>query len=189
MFRSRRSLLSFSTTSGGLRIGFAAAMSGVALPDRMNAQSVSTSVGDIFSQHVYAWFPDNRVLRISPGVGLFAQACVHPKGAGAVFWGGTEGMPQIWYYDFALRKSRPVTAADSGSVEPAFDREGDRFVFASDTKHQDHLDLRQIAQSWKTRTYGYRANLNLFATDLEGTKQPPAQAGGVGWRLKVAGRG
>jgi Tol biopolymer transport system component len=117
--------------------------------------------------YVYAWLSDNVVRRLSPP-GLFVQACVHPEGKGAVFWGGSEGRPRVWFFDFAAGTANPITRPDVGSVEPSFDWQGRRLVFASDSAASSHLDLLAIAQSWKTRAYGYDTHLNLFVMDADG---------------------
>ena len=64
------------------------------------------SVAEIFEKHVYAWFPDNTVRRLSPAPGFFVQPCVDPEGKGAVFWGGAEGRPRIWFHDFVENIAR-----------------------------------------------------------------------------------
>jgi hypothetical protein len=61
-------------------------------------QSADRSVASIWEQAVYAWLPDNSVVRLSPGRGLFVQAHVHPEGTSALFWGGVEGHPHVWFH-------------------------------------------------------------------------------------------
>jgi dipeptidyl aminopeptidase/acylaminoacyl peptidase len=120
---------------------------------------------------VYAWFPDGAIRRLSPEPGFFVQACVNPQGKGAVFWGGAEGRPRLWLADFASNRVRPLTSPDIGSVEPSFDGEGRRIVFASDAAAPAHLELTAIAQSWRNRTFGYETSLNLFVVNADGTKR------------------
>ena len=129
------------------------------------------SVAETFKTHVYAWFPDNVVRRLSPSPGFFVHACVHPEGKGAVFWGGSEGRPRLWFFDFAAGTASPITRPDVGSVEPSFDWKGRRLVFASDAAASSHLDLLAIAQSKaqsKTRANAYDTHLNLFVMDADG---------------------
>lgn len=137
------------------------------------AAALSGQVADVaetFSIDVYAWFPDGAVRRLSPGGGFFAQASVHPQGKAAVFWGGADGRPRLWLADFASQQTRPITPPDVGSVEPSFDWEGQRIVYASDATAPTHLDLLRIAQAWRSGKAGdaYDANLNLFVLDLNG---------------------
>ena len=49
-----------------------------------------------FSADVYAWFPYGKVQRISPGDGIYYQACIHPEGTHAVFYGGASGPVRVW---------------------------------------------------------------------------------------------
>lgn len=129
------------------------------------------TVAEIFSVHVYAWFPDGAIRLLSPGRGFFVQASVHPQGTGAVFWGGSEGRPRLWLADFASKSARAVTPPNVGSVEPSFDWAGRRIVYASDAAGPTHLELLRIAQSWRSGKAGsvaYDVNLNLFVIDADG---------------------
>ena len=153
----------------GTAFCFAAAVCFAMSASPLSKSQTAASVADTFASSVYAWFPDNTATRLSPGLGLFVQAHIHPQGTAAVFWGGVEGRPRVWLYDFALRTARPLTPPDVGSVEPSFDWQGRRIVFASDTASPTHLELLTIARSWKARTYGYSSDLSLFVTDADGT--------------------
>jgi len=127
----------------------------------------------MFSSQVYAWFPDNTVRRLSPGpassasaampAGPFAQSVVHPAGTAAVFWGGLGARPRLWIYDFAARSVRPLTADNVGSVEPSFDWQGRRIVFAADTVPASAADLAAAQGSWR------RSTSNIFIVDADGT--------------------
>ncbi len=132
------------------------------------APAESASVAEIFPNHVHVWFPDGVVRPMAPGPGMFLQPCIHPDGTGAVFWGGSEGRPRVWFFEFATAKTRPLTPPDVGSIEPSFDWQGRRLVYASDMAASAHLDLPTIAVSRKARTYGYTTDLNLFVMDADG---------------------
>jgi Tol biopolymer transport system component len=54
-----------------------------------------------FRSDVFWWEPDGRVIRVSPGDGIYFMACIHPDGGHVVFWGGTGGRPRIWIADGA----------------------------------------------------------------------------------------
>lgn len=151
------------------RIPIAAAATLVALAAAPAQEGLVGSVASIAERAVYGWLPDNSVIRLSPGRGLFVQAHVHPGGTSAVFWGGVAGRPQVWSYDFSARTVKPLTEATVGSVEPSYAWDGRRIAFASDSGTATHLDLRAIAESWKSRTYGYSSNLNLFVADINGS--------------------
>jgi Tol biopolymer transport system component len=54
-----------------------------------------------FRSDVFWWEPDGRVVRVSPGDGIYFMACIHPDGDHVVFWGGKEGRPRVWIADGA----------------------------------------------------------------------------------------
>jgi Tol biopolymer transport system component len=54
-----------------------------------------------FRSDVYWWEPDGRVVRVSPGDGIYLMACIHPDGGHVVLWGGTRGRPRLWVADGA----------------------------------------------------------------------------------------
>ena len=146
---------------------------GLAVSARLFSQGVSAaSPTKVFSSHVYAWFPDNTVRRLSPGpasspnaampAGPFAQADIHPEGSAAVFWGGIEARPRVWLYDFAARTARALTIANVGALEPSFDWQGQRIVFAADVVGASREELLAGPGSWR------RSNMNLFVMDANG---------------------
>src|SRR5215510_606423 len=63
-----------------------------------------------FRSDIFWWEPDGRVVRVSPGDGIYFMACIHPDGDHVVFWGGSTGRPRLWIADGA------------GSVDPLTDR-------------------------------------------------------------------
>ena len=128
------------------------------------------SVVEPNSKHVYAWLPDDTIRRLSPGPGFYVQPCVDPEGKGAVFWGGAERRPRIWFHDFAENATRPMTPADIGSMQPSFDWQGRRIVFASDAAASTpHLDLLVISGASPPREDVREAQVNLFVMDVDGT--------------------
>ena len=146
----------------------------LALSTTLSSQGgpVAPTTGSL-SSHVYAWFPDNTVRRLSPGpasspsaampAGPFTQASIHPAGTAAVFWGGIEARPRVWLYDFATRAARPLTAANVGSLEPSFDWQGRRIVFAADVATATPDEVLAGPGSWR------RSNMNLFIMDADGS--------------------
>lgn len=133
------------------------------------AQSASSNaVADYFESAVYGWLANDTVLKLSPGRGLFVQAHVNPNGGSVVFWGGNEGRPRVWRYDFAQGRAVAITPAETAAVEPAFDWSGQRVVFASDRSSSAHIDLLEQARAWKARAYGYSTDLNLFVATASG---------------------
>ncbi len=82
---------------------------------------------------VWSWLPDGRVVRLSPGGGMWMQASIHPSGEHAVFWGGSLSEPaRLWRSPTSVSKPEPLTDATSGSRHGAYGWRGDRIVFASD---------------------------------------------------------
>ncbi|MEE8337215.1 MAG: LpqB family beta-propeller domain-containing protein [Dehalococcoidia bacterium] len=89
---------------------------------------------------VHVWFPNGEVRRISPPIGHYLQASIHPNGTHAVYWGGGIGSAGIWRTNLANFRIERITSMASGSWHPSFgavsDR-GDEIVFASD-RFGDH---------------------------------------------------
>ena len=155
------------------KVFYFAALIGLAWPANLSSQAGPAGTPDkTFSSQVYAWFPDDTVRRLSPGpasspsaampAGPFAQADIHPAGTAAVFWGGLEARPRVWLYDFAANAARPLTASNVGSLEPSFDWQGGRIVFAADTVAASPADCSAGPGSWR------RSNMNLFIVDANG---------------------
>jgi hypothetical protein len=40
-----------------------------------------------FYTDVYAWYPDGKIKKISPGDGIYFQPCIHPEGTHVVYYG------------------------------------------------------------------------------------------------------
>src|SRR5205085_9720614 len=80
----------------------------------------------------------------------------------AVFWGGLQGKPQVWLYDFQNGVARPATAPARGALEPSFDWQGRKIVFAADVLASDSPELLPQAP-WR------RSNMNLFVMDADGS--------------------
>ena len=151
------------------------ALIGLAMSTTLSSQAdPAASPTRLLSSHVYAWFPDDTVRRLSPGpasspsaampAGPFTQASIHPAGTAVVFWGGLEARPRVWLYDFATSAARPLTAANVGSLEPSFDWQGRQIVFAADVAPASPDGLSAGPGSWR------RSNMNIFIMDADGSK-------------------
>ncbi|HEY1737254.1 MAG TPA: hypothetical protein VGI86_01010, partial [Acidimicrobiia bacterium] len=82
---------------------------------------------------VWAWRPEGRVVRLSPGAGTWMQASIHPSGEHAVFWGGAPSTPpSLWRSATAEPDAEPLTDTTSGARHGAYGLRGDLIVFASD---------------------------------------------------------
>ncbi len=81
---------------------------------------------------IWAWWPDGKTIRISPGDGAYMQACIHPRGENVVFWGGIpDARPRLWLSPTDRSAPVPITTADSGARHGTFGLGGDRIAFAS----------------------------------------------------------
>lgn len=140
----------------------------LALSRKLSSQARPTK----FTSHVYAWFPGDAVRRISPGAaasegtamsaGPSTQADVNPDGTSATFWGGLEGWPRVWLYDFGTKVARAITKRGVMSLEPSFDRQGRRIVFASNAIQSGSRDVPPGSGTWR------RGNTNLFIINADG---------------------
>jgi Tol biopolymer transport system component len=83
---------------------------------------------------VWVWRPDQTVTRLSPPrTGFWYQACVHPEGGHAVFWGGAAGeVPRIWRADLEQPAPEALTPGEFSARHAAFGLGGDRIVFSCD---------------------------------------------------------
>jgi WD40-like Beta Propeller Repeat len=83
---------------------------------------------------VWAWRSDQTVTLLSPQrAGFWYQACVHPDGEWAVFWGGGIGeVPRIWKSGLDRPMPEALTSGEFDARHPVFGLAGDRIVFASD---------------------------------------------------------
>ena len=83
---------------------------------------------------VWAWRSDQTVTLLSPQhAGFWYQACVHPDGDWAVFWGAGLGeVPRIWRSDLDRPAPDALTSGEFSARHPAFGLAGDRIVFTCD---------------------------------------------------------
>lgn len=54
----------------------------------------STSTELQFHTDVFAWYPDGKIKKISPGDGIYFQPCIHPGGTHVVYYGNSSGPPR-----------------------------------------------------------------------------------------------
>lgn len=85
-----------------------------------------------FYADVFAWFPDDRVEKLSPGGGIYYQGCINPQGTHVVFAGSSSGPLQIWKSDLRTGERRALTPPQFSARHPAFSADGNLIVFASD---------------------------------------------------------
>src|SRR5689334_842701 len=90
-----------------------------------------------FRSDVFWWEPDGRVVRASPGDGIYFMSCVHPDGDHVVFWGGTEGRPRIWIAD-GTGAFDAVTDGTRSARFPAYSLDG-RFLAYTGSSHPSEV--------------------------------------------------
>jgi Tol biopolymer transport system component len=121
-----------------------------------------------FSADVYAWFPDGRIERISPGDGIYYQACIHPEGTHAVFYGGASGPVRVWRTDLTTLDCVPLTEPDTGAVHPVYSWDGRLIAHASDRGlEQRRMTVEEMTpQGPNVRDVA----VNLFVADADGSR-------------------
>jgi hypothetical protein len=103
------------------------------------ARSADLRYFEGFRSDVFWWEPDGRVVRISPGDGVYLMACMHPDGRGAVFWGGARGRPRLWWSD-GTADAEPITPASMSARYPAFGLAGEHLVYSRSTDERDTVE-------------------------------------------------
>jgi len=91
--------------------------------------------GFSFFADVYAWFDGptgGRVVRVSPGDGIYYQPCIRPDGREVVFAGSAAGPPRLWAVDLDSLERRALTGGDSAAVQPVYSWDGAQIAFCSD---------------------------------------------------------
>lgn len=125
---------------------------------------------------VFSWYPDGRVERISPADGIYYQACVHPQGTHAVFFGASSGTPRLWKAGLNTGALTPLTDGDAGARHPSYSWDGRAIVFASDRLSAGaHEQVETFNPS--TRHVSPEIAFNLFVADAEGEGACPVTSG------------
>jgi Tol biopolymer transport system component len=118
---------------------------------------------------IYAWFPDGRVERVSPADGIYYQACIHPEGTDAIFFGASAGSPLLWKAAFAAGELTPLTDADAGARHPVYAWDGQAIAFASDRLSAGaHERIEDFIAS--TRRVAGDVTFNIFVADADGNQ-------------------
>lgn len=132
----------------------------------MNKEKIDGSVELNFFADVFAWFPDGRIQKVSPGDGIYYQSCVHPEGTGVVFFGNSYGAPRVWKADLKTFEVIPLTPSVTGARHPVFSWDGKSIVFSS-----DRVDSQMTEQVEDMKPNGLppdNLKLNLFIMDSDG---------------------
>jgi hypothetical protein len=122
---------------------------------------------------VWGWLPDQSVMRLSPHRdGFWYQACVHPDGEHAVFWGGgVSEVPRIWRADIERPVPEPLTPATFAARHPAYGLAGDRIAFACDRASEQPPTTIEAETSRGLPPAGRRWNIFTMADDGTDVRQ------------------
>jgi Tol biopolymer transport system component len=119
-----------------------------------------------FYTDVYAWYPDGKVKKISPGDGIYFQPCIHPQGTHVTYYGNSSGPPRVWKANLSTGEIVALTAADTNARHPVFDWKGERIVFSSDHGFdQKHETVEEMTPSGEPPP---NAHFNIFIMDADG---------------------
>lgn len=126
-----------------------------------------------YRSDIYAWFPDGRVVQVSPqDTGSYYQACISPDGTNVIFGGASSGPPQVWRAELPAGGVSPITPPDSAAFHATYRLDGQAIVFSSDRafdvpsiRVEDLVDGRLYRPA--TRHENHR-NFNLFVMDPHG---------------------
>lgn len=119
-----------------------------------------------FYTDVYAWYPDGRVKKITPGDGIYFQPCIHPEGTHVIYYGNSSGLPRVWKADLATGEIVALTPADAVARHPVFDWDGDLIAYSSDhvfdQKRETVEEMTPSGDSLPGRHF------NIFIMDSDG---------------------
>jgi len=118
-----------------------------------------------FSADVYAWLPDGKIQRISPGDGIYYQACIHPEGTHAVFYGGASGNVRVWRADLVTFDCEPLTEPGTGAIHPVYSWDGQQIAFASDRGVQQRRITVEEMTPLGPKVQGMTVNLFVMNAD------------------------
>lgn len=119
-----------------------------------------------FYTDVYAWYPDGKIKKISPGDGIYFQPCIHPEGTHVVYYGNSSGPPCIWKANLITGEIVALTSSDSNARHPVFDWEGRQIVFSSDhVFDQEHQSVEEMTPSGESPA---GRHFNIFVMDADG---------------------
>jgi len=119
-----------------------------------------------FYTDVYAWYPDGKIERISPGDGIYFQPCIHPQGTHVVYYGNSSGTPRVWKSNLTTGEITALTSPETNARHPVFDWKGEWIAFSSDhVFDQKHETVEEITPSGEPPTDAY---FNIFVMDADG---------------------
>ena len=133
---------------------------------RDNSNQKNTSRELQFYTDVFAWHPDGRVDRISPGDGIFFQPCIHPEGTHVVYYGNSSGSPRVLKADLRTGDITALTPPQASARHPVFDWAGAKIAFSSDHMFdQKHERVEDMTPAGEPPVDSY---FNIFVMDADG---------------------
>lgn len=125
---------------------------------------------DSFYAEVYAWYPDGKVVNLSPAPqGKYYEPQVHPLGTAVIFFGNERGVPRIWQTDLASGKSMPLTPDSFSARQAAYAWDGQQIVYAADEGSGQPLE--NVELMGKDGTPPPSHHFNLFVMNPDGTNR------------------
>jgi Tol biopolymer transport system component len=119
-----------------------------------------------FYTDVYAWYPEGRIKKISPGDGIYFQPCIHPEGTHVVYYGNSTGPPRVWVAEIETNEAVALTPAESNARHPVYDWKGERIAFSSDQVFdQKHETVEEMTPSGD---FPPNSHFNIFIMDADG---------------------
>jgi len=119
-----------------------------------------------FYTNVYAWYPEGRIKKISPGDGIYFQPCIHPGGTHVVYYGNSTGPPRVWVAEIETKEAVALTPAESNARHPVYDWKGERIAFSSDyVFDQKHETVEEMTPSGDSPP---NSHFNIFIMDADG---------------------
>lgn len=119
-----------------------------------------------FYTDVYAWYPNGKIKKISPGDGIYFQPCIHPDGTHVVYYGNSSGPPRVWIANLVSGEIIALTPLESNARHPVFDWEGEKIAFSSDhVFDQKHETVEEMTPSGDSPP---DSHFNIFIMDADG---------------------
>ena len=133
--------------------------------------SCSTGTGKVeklrFFADVYAWYQDGKIVKASPGDGVYIQGCVNPAGTHVIYAGGASGPPRIWMTNLSTGQKRALTPATSSARHPVFSWDGKRIAFIS--SRASSAEPQQIKDMPATGTPPKNSSSQIFLMNADGS--------------------
>jgi len=124
-----------------------------------------------FYTDVFAWYPDSRILRISPGDGIYFQPCIHPAGTHVIYYGNAAGPPRVWKADLSTKEITALTPLETSARHPVFDWTGKIIAYSSDHGFdQEHERVEDMTASGEPPK-GSKFNIYIMDADGANVKQ------------------